>query len=98
MRALLTVPIFFTLIFGFSMQLVDIAETTSTKAINFAEDMNKAMDCAILGKNLSLCSPDLMGYDFTPEAQRTIDVLETFQKDVAIYVDIDEYNSTISSS
>jgi len=98
MKALLTVPIFFTLIIGFSMQLIDIAETTSTKALNFAEDMNKAMDCAILGKNISLCSPDLMGYDFTPEADRTLEILETFQSDAAIYVNLDDINKTKSSS
>jgi len=90
MKELLTIPIFFTLIFGLSLQLIDIAETTSTKATDFAEDMSNAMDCAMLGKNLSICSPDLMKYDFNPDAQKTLAVLEAFQEDLAIYIDIED--------
>ena len=91
---MLTIPIFFALIIGMSVQLIDIADSTTAKTLDFAQDMSDAMDCAILGKDLSLCSPRLMEYDFTPEIKRTLNTLDKFKDDVGVYIDLEQFNET----
>jgi len=72
MKELLIYPIFAVVFLGFAMQLIDIAESTTTKTIDYAEDMSRAVDCAVRGIDLSVCSPNLMDHDFEPEINRTI--------------------------
>jgi len=94
MKWLITLPIFFVLIFGFALELIDIAETTSSKVIYFADEMNNAMECATKGIHISECSPELLQIDFSPEINRTMSTLNQFKKDAGKYVDIEElYNN-----
>lgn len=83
MRELIVYPIFGLLLLGIGMQLVDIAESTGAKAVDFADDMNRAIDCAVMGIELEKCSPNLMSHDFKEEVNRTIEtgneILEIFQ-------------------
>jgi hypothetical protein len=72
MKELIIYPAFAILFLGFAMQMVDIAESSSQKTIDFADDMNNAIDCATKGIDLSVCSPDLMNHDFSPEINKTI--------------------------
>lgn len=75
-----TVPVFMVLIVGFATQLEDIAKDTSSKALAFSDDMNKAMDCATQGIPISECSPDLMRHDFTKEREEFLSVLDDMQR------------------
>lgn len=73
MKELLVLPVFGMIFLGIGLQLVDIAESTGAKAVDYAEDMNMAMDCAVRGVELEKCSPDLLEHDFEPEINRTLD-------------------------
>lgn len=74
MKALLLAPIAIIIVLGFMTQLSDIAMSTSNKALNFADDMNNAMDCASRGIPVQECSPNLNKQDFTPEKKEFIDL------------------------
>ena len=74
MKELLVVPVFFMLFIGVSMQLVTIAQSTSQKAIGFADDMNKAMDCAVRGIDLKICSPNLFNTSFDNEINSSLEI------------------------
>ncbi len=41
---LIALPIILTIVVGFASQLEDLAMDSSEKALNFADDMNKAME------------------------------------------------------
>ena len=75
MKILLLVP-FALLLLTFAIELESIAHDTAEKALNYAEDMNYAMDCAVRGIPIKECSPELMNIDFRHEINRTIHVLE----------------------
>ncbi len=60
-------------------QLQDIAESSSEKAIKYAEDMNGALDCAYQARPLDECSPDLFSEDFKEETARTQAILADLQ-------------------
>ena len=79
MKALLIAPAIALLIISAAMQLSDIAERTSSKAISFADDMDSAMRCTMHGKTLEECAPQLLGYDFEPEAKETMAQLQSLQ-------------------
>jgi hypothetical protein len=72
MKELIIYPAFAVMFLGFAMQMVDIAESTTQKTVAFADDMNNAIDCATKGIDLSICSPNLMNHDFSPEINQTI--------------------------
>ncbi|OIO65257.1 hypothetical protein COY28_06300 [Candidatus Woesearchaeota archaeon CG_4_10_14_0_2_um_filter_57_5] len=79
MKALLIAPAIALLIIGAAMQLSDIATRTSSKAIAFADDMDSAMHCTMHGQTLDECAPQLLGYDFEPEAKETMAQLQILQ-------------------
>ena len=80
MKELIFIPAIALLIIGFAFQLQEIAESSSEKTLDFADDMNKAMDCATLGKPIRECSPDLLKTDFSEEVNATITILEEMEE------------------
>ena len=76
MKELLTIPIVAITILSIFSQLGDIANTSGEKAIQFAGDMSSSMDCAIEGRPLSQCSPNLIkNNDFSKEFNHTQEIL-----------------------
>lgn len=69
MRVVLFGSISVVILIGFMLQLTEIAESTSHKALTFADDMDRAMDCAIAGVNIDVCSPNLKKTDFKQDAR-----------------------------
>ena len=68
-----------TVILGLSLQLVSIAESTSDKVVDFANSMEKAMDCAVLGVDVYECAPELnrdMYFELQDELNDTQEVLQ----------------------
>jgi hypothetical protein len=59
------------LILSLVTQLVAIGEDTSNKAVDYAQDMNMATDCAFKGIPLEECVPDLNDTNFSSEIERT---------------------------
>jgi hypothetical protein len=76
MQKLLVVPMIGVLLLSVALQLYEVAESSSEKVINYAEDMNKAMDCAMIGRPIRECSPDLMKTEFKSDINQTIRILE----------------------
>lgn len=72
----LTLPLFMTLILGFALQMENIAQESADKAIAFSDDMNNAMDCATRGIPISVCSPNLVEYDFSEDTKEYLIALE----------------------
>ncbi len=85
MKELLTIPAIAVVVLGFVLQLQDIAESTSDKAVSYAEDMNSAMDCAMAGIPISRCSPEITKTSFKEEAKEAIELLNSTEI---------EYNAT----
>jgi hypothetical protein len=76
MKELIMVPLIATIILSFVAQLEPIAKESSDKAIEYAQDMNNAMECATKGIPISKCSPNLMDTSFTKELEETQRILE----------------------
>jgi hypothetical protein len=75
MKELLMIPIIATIILGFVAQLEPIAQESSDKAVEYAQDMNNAMECAAKGIPISKCSPNLMDTSFKEELDNTQKIL-----------------------
>jgi cell shape-determining protein MreC len=73
---LITIPIVMSIVLALGMQLVEIAESTSEKVINYADSMNSAVDCAFLGIDIKECAPELDSYSFKEDLQKTRDIIE----------------------
>ncbi|MGM5488454.1 MAG: hypothetical protein ACQESG_05885 [Nanobdellota archaeon] len=93
MKEILFVPIIGIFILGVGVQLEAVAEDSSEKAIRYAHQMSAAMDCAVVGRHISDCSPGLMDTSFTPEVEKTQRILENISVD-----DLSGYNQTINTS
>ena len=52
-------PIVGLLLVGFMLELTTIAENASDKVLNYADDMNNALDCAFRSVDIYKCSPEL---------------------------------------
>ena len=76
MKELITASIVVSIIIGLTMQLVDIADSTSKKVVKYADDMNNAIDCAFKGVDIYVCSPDLSSTDFRPELNQTKEIAD----------------------
>jgi hypothetical protein len=87
MKALIFVPVAITIVLAFVLQLSDIAISTSDKTLNYADQMDSAVDCAFRGIPIQKCSPDLTNVDFEPELKEIIN----FNKLL-----IEEYNLNLS--
>jgi hypothetical protein len=68
MKALLLAPVAVLVVLSFVTQLADVASSTSEKTLNYASEMDSAVDCAFRGIPVSVCSPELTSYDFEPDA------------------------------
>lgn len=64
------------------MQLLEIAESSSEKALGFTEEMNKAVDCAARGVDMKECSPALFDYDFEKDMEKTLDANVEFMEEI----------------
>ena len=104
MKALLVAPAVLAIVLGLAIQLEEVARSSSEKALDFADDMNSAMDCARLGRPIRECSPGLYEMDFDDEIEQTMDILQEFEDlnltdselvDVIILVNDTEINDSI---
>lgn len=75
MEKILILPAIGLIVLSLAVQLEGIAKDSSEKMVNYAKDMENAMDCALLGMPISECSPNLMETDFSGEINRTKEVL-----------------------
>jgi len=89
MRTLIIMPVVGLMILGFVPDLIKVAESSSEKAIDFADDMNSAIDCATRGIPIEICSPDLMSHNFDQEINQTVqinsEILEMIEETGSIY-------------
>jgi len=92
MKELLIAPVVILMILSFTPRLLNIAESSQEKAVNFADDMNAAIDCATRGIPLEVCSPDLMEHNFDTEINKTIELNSEILEMLAEYnISIDKY-------
>ena len=76
MQRILAVVIIVSFATGFFLELAEIAESVSDKALAFADSINMAMECAFNGVDLEECSPQLLNHSFDDEINRTQLVLK----------------------
>jgi hypothetical protein len=85
-KELVFVPAVAILVLGFMTQLSDIATSTSDKALNYADQMDSAVDCAFRAMPIEDCSPDLTKTTFEPETREVISLnkrmIEEFSVDI----------------
>jgi len=74
MNYLVILPMAIILILATATQLYDVAESSSNKAVDFAEDMDDAIDCATHGVDMNQCSPGLYSHDFSSEHDSLVDI------------------------
>ena len=88
MRELIFIPVVAVMILGFMTQLSDIAMSTSDKTLNYADQMDSAVDCAFRGIPVEVCSPGLSKTNFQADAK---EVIELNKKMIEAYgIDINE--------
>ncbi len=102
MKELILIPVIGIMILSFVPELLTIAESSQLKAVNLADDMNNAIDCATRGVALEECSPNLMSYNFTPELDRTVglnkevlELLDQYKDEYSNITVTDLGNSTV---
>lgn len=96
---LIALPIILTVVIGFASQLEDLAMDSSEKALEFADDMNKAMECATKGIPITLCSPNVTSYDFSPETEEFSVILEDMQEELSLAMaDLEEELAEMNAS
>ncbi|MCB9358836.1 hypothetical protein H6503_02810 [Candidatus Woesearchaeota archaeon] len=64
---LIIVPIFISIYLGAAMQLVDLSEKVSDKAIDFADKMENSVPCAMEAIDLEECSPGIYNITWDEE-------------------------------
>lgn len=72
MRELIFIPVIAVMILGFMTQLSDIAMSTSDKTLNYADQMDSAVDCAFRGIPVEVCSPGLSNTNFEADTKEVI--------------------------
>lgn len=77
-KQIIIYPMFAVLFLGFATQLMDIAESTSEKTLDFTYDMQQAVDCATRGVDMRECSPGIYSHDFDKEIKQTVDANKEF--------------------
>ncbi|MGM5484399.1 MAG: hypothetical protein ACQEP1_00830 [Nanobdellota archaeon] len=87
MKELVFAPIAAVILLGFMANLSEIATSTSEKALNYANEMDSAVDCAFRGVNVEECSD--MDQDFEKDKKEAID----FNKEL-----IDEYGVNVTNA
>ena len=73
-REIIIYPAVGIMILTMALQLTEVAESTSEKALTFTKDMENAIDCATRGVELSICSPNLYSSDFETDIEEQIDL------------------------
>lgn len=58
-----------------TVELAVIAESASIKVIDMGNDMNDAVECAVKGVDLKICTPDIYNHNFINETRSTIDLI-----------------------
>lgn len=86
MKFLIILPVAITIILAFVVQLSDIAISTSDKALNYANEMDNAVDCAFRGIPIEKCSPNLNSVNFEPELKEIIDFNEILIKNYGLNI------------
>jgi hypothetical protein len=76
MKELITIPLVASLILSVSIELIAVAESASDKVINYAQDMDNALDCAFRGIDITICSPNLGKESFELELEKTKEVID----------------------
>ena len=78
--AYVTLPVFMILIISTASHLEDVAKSTSSKALAFSDEMNKAMDCATRGIPLKECAPDMVAPDLSSEKEAFLEEMVALQE------------------
>ena len=78
-KEIVLVPAVGLLLIGVALELEQIAQSSAGKAVSFAEDMDKAMDCATAGIPVRVCSPELFKDRFKEDINSTITTLSQIQ-------------------
>ena len=60
-------PLFMLTMFGLAEELVDMSHDVSFKSVEYAQQMHDALPCALEGRLLEECSPDLYSVSFDKE-------------------------------
>ncbi|MFP4656776.1 MAG: hypothetical protein ACLFNK_04325 [Candidatus Woesearchaeota archaeon] len=82
MKELALIPIVFSLIVGMSIELIDIAEDSSEKALRYTEAMEKGIDCAFRGELILECSPELASIKFDEDMNRFDKTLDDIREEL----------------
>ncbi|MFP4117850.1 MAG: hypothetical protein ACLFTR_02910 [Candidatus Woesearchaeota archaeon] len=82
MKELALIPIVFSLIVGMSIELIDIAEDSSEKALRYTEAMEKGIDCAFRGELILECSPELASIKFDEDVNRFDKTLDDIREEL----------------
>lgn len=81
-KEIIAFPAVMILLVTFATQMADIAESTSEKAVYFAEDMENAIDCAAVGIDMKECSPRLFNHNFKKDLDEFKGELENAQEKI----------------
>jgi Skp family chaperone for outer membrane proteins len=79
MKELLIVPVVALVLLSIASQLTTTAENTGEKVVNYAQQMNSALDCAFLGEPLEKCSPELLETEFKSDVDAYEEELQEIQ-------------------
>lgn len=79
LTVLVMIPIVAGMIATLAQELVVQAEEVSEKTIDYADQMNNALDCAFKGIPITVCSPDLVDVDFDQDLVEFQETLEDIQ-------------------
>ena len=83
-KELITVPLVMSLLLGVTMELIEVAESSSEKVIDYANEMDSAIDCAFQGVDIGYCAPRLadgsMKEDFKDDLERTKELIDQLKE------------------
>lgn len=57
-------PLFMLAMFGLADELIDMSHDVSLKSVDYAQQMHDALPCALEGRLLEECSPELYSVSF----------------------------------
>ncbi len=80
MKEILILPIIIPLIVGVTLEIAEIAESTSDKVIRYTESMEEGVECAFTGRTLMECSPELFQADFEDDLRDIGDMAENLEE------------------
>lgn len=70
MKEIVFIPVAVLIVTGFVTQLADTARSTSDKALDYADKMDSAVDCAFRGVRVEECSPTLTDTNFKKDTEK----------------------------